>query len=55
MYQLSKLFWRISVQDSSNVVGDTGANHADLMEAVQSFIYVLIGIHSQSFTTTVHK
>ena len=53
MYQLSKLFWRISVHDS--VVGDTGAIHADLMEAVQSFICVLIGIHGQSLITTIHK
>ena len=55
MYQLSKLFWRISVQDSNSVVGDTGATHADLMEAVQSFVCVLIGIHSQSLKTTIHK
>ena len=53
MYQVSTLFWRIYVQDSNNVVGDTGANHADLMEAVQSFICVLIGIHSQGLTTTM--
>ena len=55
MYQLNKLFWRISAQDSNSVVGDTGANHADLMEAVQSFICVLIGIHSQRLTTIIHK
>ena len=55
MYQLSKLFWRISVQDSNSVVGDTGATHADLLEAVQSFVSVLIGIHSQSLKTIIHK
>ena len=55
MYQISKLFWRISVQDSNSVVGDTGPNHADLMEAVQSLICVLIGIHNQSLTTTIQK
>ena len=55
MYQLSKLFWRISIQNSNSVVGDTGANHADLMEDVQSFICVLIGIHSKSLTTTIYK
>ena len=54
MYQLSKLFWRISGQDSNSVVGDTSANHADLMEAVQSFICMLIDIHSQSLTTAIH-
>ena len=54
MYQLSKLFWRNPVQDSNIVVGDTGATHADLMEAVQSFICVLIGMHSQSLTTTIN-
>ena len=55
MYQFSKLFWRISVQDSNSVVGDIGATHADLMKAVQSFVCVLIGIHNQSLTTTIHK
>ena len=48
-YQLSKLFWWISVQDSNSVVGDTGATHADLREAVQSFVCVLIGIHSKAW------
>ena len=55
MYQLSKLFWRISIQDSNSVVGDTGATHAELMEAVQFYVCVLIGIHSQSLKTTIHK
>ena len=55
MYQLSELFWKISVQDSNSVVGDIGATHADLMEAVQSLICVSIGIHSRSLTTTIHE
>ena len=54
MYQLNKHFWMISVPDSNSVVGDTGATHADLVEAVQSFC-VLICIHSQSLKTTVHN
>ena len=54
MYQLNKLFWMISVQDCNSVVGDTGATHADLMEAVQSFTCVLICIHSQSLKTARH-
>ena len=54
MYQLNKLFWMISVQDSNSVVGDTGATLADLMEAVQSFVCVSICIHSRSLKTAIH-
>ena len=45
MYQLWTLFWRISVQDLSSVFGGIGATHADLMEAIHSFVCVLIGIY----------
>ena len=48
------LVYRVN-QNSIKVVGDTGATHADLMEAVQSFVCVLIGIHSQSLKTIIHK
>ena len=41
MYQLWTLFWRISVEDLSIVFGGIGATHADLMEAIQSFVCVL--------------
>ena len=54
MYQLWKLFWRVSFQDTNNVFGDiVGATHADLMEAVQSFVCVLIGIHSLGLSPTI--
>ena len=35
----------VSVQDSNSVFGDIGATHADLMEAVQSFVCVVIHLH----------
>ena len=54
MYPLCKRFWRSSVQDSNSVFGDISAIHADLMEAVQSFVCVLIGIHDRGLTTTIY-
>ena len=54
MYQLWTLFWRDSVQDSNSVFGDIGATHADLVEAVESFVCVLIGIHSHWLAPTIH-
>ena len=54
MYQLWTLFWRVSAQDSNSVFGDIGATHADLMEAVQSFVSVLIGINARGLTPTIH-
>ena len=54
MYQLWILFWRVSVQDSNSLFGDIGATHADLMEAAQSFVCVLIGIHGLWLTLTNH-
>ena len=42
MYQLGTPFLRVSVQDSSSVFCNIGATHADLMEAVQSFVCVAI-------------
>ena len=54
MYQLWTFFWRVSVQDSNSVFGDIGATHADLTEAVQSFVCVIIGIHGRRLTPTIH-
>ena len=54
MYQLWTLFWRVSIQESNSVFGDIGVTHADLMEAVQSFVCVVIGIHGKGLTPTIH-
>ena len=32
----------------------TGATHADMMEAAQSFVCMLTGIRGYSFTATIH-
>ena len=53
MYQ-QQIFLRISVQESNSVFGDNGATHADLMETVQSFVCVLIGVHGRDLTTNTH-
>ena len=45
-------FWRVSVQESNSVFGDIGATHADLMEAVQSFVCVVIDIHDRGLAPT---
>ena len=52
--QLWTLFWRVFVQDSNSLFGDIGATHADLMEAVQSFVCVLIGIHDRGLAPNIH-
>ena len=54
MYQLWTLFWRVSVQDSNSVLRDIGATHADLMEALQSFVCVVIGIHDRGLAPTIN-
>ena len=53
MYKLWALFWGISEQDLNSVFGDIGATHVDLMEAVESFVCVLIGIHHWGLTPTI--
>ena len=40
--------------DSNSVFGDIGATHADLNEAVQSFVCVLIGIHNRGLAPNIH-
>ena len=54
MYQLWTLFWRVPVHDSNSVFGDIGVTHADLMEAVQSFVGVVIGIHGRGLAPTIN-
>ena len=36
------------------VFGDIGATHADLMEAVQSFVCVVIEFHGRGLALTIH-
>ena len=40
--------------DGIFVVGDIGATHADPMEAIQSFVCVVIGIHGRELVPTIH-
>ena len=54
MYQLWAPFWNVFVLDSNSVFGNIGANHADLMEAIQSFVCVVIGIHGRGLAPTIH-
>ena len=44
----------LSVQDSNGVLGDVGATHADLKEAVQSFVCVVVGLHGRGLAPTIH-
>ena len=50
----SEHFSEGSVQDSNSVLGDIGATHVDPMEAVQSFVCVVIGIHGRGLAPTLH-
>ena len=54
MYQLWTLFWTIFAQDLSIVFDGISATHVDLMEAIHSFVCVLIGIHGWALTPTIH-
>ena len=48
MYQLWKLFWMISVQDSNRVFGDIGTTHADLMEVKKKITIMALSPTSQN-------
>ena len=54
MYQLWILFWRVFVRDSNSVFGDIGATQANLMEAAQYFVCVVIGIHGRALASNIH-
>ena len=53
MYELWKLFLRISLLDSKSVFGDTSATHVDLTAVLQSSVCVLVGIQGQGLTPNI--
>ena len=54
MHQIWTLFWRVSARDTNGVFGDIGATHTHLMEAVQSFVRVVIDIHGRGLAPVIH-
>ena len=54
MHQIWTPFWRVSARDTNGVFGDIGATHTHLMEAVQSFVRVVIDIHDRGLAPVIH-